>query len=199
MIRAIPRESDESTDTYDTVEWLLQNVRGNNGRVGVLGVSYPGFLATMAGINPHPAVKADLAPGADDRHLDGRRLLSSGRVPAVVRLRVRRLMELSTDSPLSGDLGIASWDTYDWYARAGPARQRGRECTFTERCPPGRPSWPIRRTTVSGRQRAVQRILKAPPVPTLTVGGWWDQEDRYGPLATYRALERGDVAGRTFW
>ena len=55
---ADPKGVDESTDTYDTVEWLLANVPGNNGRVGVLGVSYPGFLATMAGINPHPAVKA---------------------------------------------------------------------------------------------------------------------------------------------
>ena len=50
--------TDESTDTYDTVAWLLKNVPGHNGRVGVLGVSYPGVLATMAGINPHPAVKA---------------------------------------------------------------------------------------------------------------------------------------------
>jgi len=56
-----PRDAkgtDESTDTYDTVDWLIKNVPNNNGRVGVFGVSYPGFLATMAGINPHPAVKA---------------------------------------------------------------------------------------------------------------------------------------------
>src|SRR5512147_1587105 len=56
-----PKDSagvDESTDTCDTVEWLLHNVPGNNGRVGVLGISYPGWLAAMAGINPHPAVRA---------------------------------------------------------------------------------------------------------------------------------------------
>ena len=53
-----PKGVDESTDTYDTVDWLIKNVPGNNGRVGVVGTSYPGFLATMAGIDPHPAVKA---------------------------------------------------------------------------------------------------------------------------------------------
>jgi predicted acyl esterase len=53
-----PKAVDESTDTYDTVAWLLKNVPNNNGRVGVVGTSYPGFLAMMAGIDPHPAVKA---------------------------------------------------------------------------------------------------------------------------------------------
>ena len=53
-----PKAIDESTDAYDTVAWLLQNVPGNNGRAGFIGTSYPGFLAMMAGIDPHPAVKA---------------------------------------------------------------------------------------------------------------------------------------------
>ena len=55
---ADPRGVDESTDAYDTIDWLVKNVPGHNGRAGVLGVSYPGYLATMAGIDPHPAVKA---------------------------------------------------------------------------------------------------------------------------------------------
>ena len=55
---ADPRGVDESTDTWDTVEWLITHLKGHNGRVGVLGISYPGWLAAMAGINPHPAVKA---------------------------------------------------------------------------------------------------------------------------------------------
>ena len=53
-----PKAIDESTDTYDTVDWLLKNVQGNNGRAGFIGTSYPGFLAMAAGIDPHPAVKA---------------------------------------------------------------------------------------------------------------------------------------------
>jgi predicted acyl esterase len=53
-----PKAIDESTDTYDTIDWLLKHIPNNNGRVGVIGTSYPGFLAMMAGIDPHPAVKA---------------------------------------------------------------------------------------------------------------------------------------------
>ena len=53
-----PKAMDESTDAYDTVAWLLKNVPGNNGRAGFVGTSYPGFLTMMAGIDPHPAVKA---------------------------------------------------------------------------------------------------------------------------------------------
>jgi putative CocE/NonD family hydrolase len=53
-----PKAIDESTDTYDTVDWLVKHIPNNNGRAGVIGTSYPGFLAMMAGIDPHPAVKA---------------------------------------------------------------------------------------------------------------------------------------------
>ena len=67
-----PHAIDESTDTYDTVAWLIKNVPGNNGRVGVVGTSYPGFLAMMAGIDPHPGSESNLAAGADDRRLDWR-------------------------------------------------------------------------------------------------------------------------------
>jgi putative CocE/NonD family hydrolase len=192
-----PKGVDESTDTYDTVQWLLANVAGNNGRVGVLGVSYPGFLATMAGINPHPAVKA-ISPQApmtdtwmgDDFFHQGAFRLSYG-------FEYAGSMELSTDSPLSGDLGIASWDTYDWYARLGSLSNVDR-LYFHGKVPTWQAFVAHPAYDRFWQQRAVQRILKAPQVPTLTVGGWWDQEDRYGPLATYAALERGDSGRRNF-
>jgi uncharacterized protein len=192
-----PKGVDESTDTYDTVEWLLANVPGNNGRVGVLGVSYPGFLATMAGINPHPAVKA-ISPQApmtdtwmgDDFFHQGAFRLSYG-------FEYAGSMELSTDSPLSGDLGIASWDTYDWYARLGSLANVDR-MYFHGKVPTWQAFVAHPAYDRFWQQRAVQRILKAPQVPTLTVGGWWDQEDRYGPLATYAALERGDSGRQNF-
>ena len=192
---ADPKGVDESTDTYDTVDWLLKNVPGNNGRVGVLGVSYPGFLATMAGINPHPAVKA-ISPQApmtdtwmgDDFFHQGAFRLSYG-------FEYAGAMELSTDQ--SVPVPIGSWDTYDWYLQLGPLSNVTRS-TSTGRSRPGRRSSPTRRTTPTGRPARCSGSLKAPAVPTLTVGGWWDQEDRYGPLATYKALERGDTAHRNF-
>jgi putative CocE/NonD family hydrolase len=185
---------DESTDAYDAVDWLVKNVPNNNGRVGVLGVSYPGFLATMAGINPHPAVKA-VSPQApmtdtwmgDDFFHQGAFRLSYG-------------FEYSADLELSKDesvaLPIGTWDTYDWYLRQmGPLSGvdakffQGRNHTWTSF---------VEHPSYDGywQARAVQRRLSAPAVPTLTVGGWWDQEDRWGPLATYRALERGDTGNR---
>jgi putative CocE/NonD family hydrolase len=184
---------DEATDTYDTVAWLLEHVAGNNGRVGVLGVSYPGFLATMAGLSGHPAVRA-VSPQApmtdtwmgDDFFHQGAFRLSYG-------FEYAASLELSKD--MSVEPPIGTWDTYDWYRRLGPlgnadARYfHGRVPTWTAFVthPAYDAFW---------EQRAVQRRLRAPAVPTLNVGGWWDQEDRFGPLATYRALERGDSAAR---
>jgi uncharacterized protein len=186
---------DETTDTYDTVEWLLRNVPDNTGRVGALGVSYPGFLATMAGINPHPAMKA-VSPQApmtdtwmgDDFFHQGAFRLSYG-------------FEYSADLELSKDMSvplpIGSWDTYDWYYRLGPLVNvdakyfHGKVPTWSAFV--AHPAY-----DAYWKARAVQRRLDAPAVPTLTVGGWWDQEDRYGPLATYRALERGDTARRNY-
>jgi uncharacterized protein len=185
-----PKGVDESTDTYDTVAWLLKNVPNNNGRVGVLGVSYPGFLATMAGINPHPAVKA-ISPQApmtdtwmgDDFFHQGAFRLSYG-------FEYAGSMELSKDQ--SVPLPIGRWDTYDWYLELGPLSNADTKYFHGKV-----PTWEAFVSHPSydafWQSRALERTLKAPAVPTLTVGGWWDQEDRFGPLATYKALEPGDA------
>ena len=192
---ADPRGVDESTDAYDTIDWLVKNVPGHNGRAGVLGVSYPGYLATMAGIDPHPAVKA-ISPQApmtdtwmgDDFFHQGAFRLSYG-------FEYAGDMELSTDQ--SVPVPIGSWDTYDWFLALGPLR------TVEAKYFHGRvPTWSafVAHPAYDAywKARAVQDHLKAPSVPTLTVGGWWDQEDRFGPLATYRALEQGDTAHVNF-
>jgi putative CocE/NonD family hydrolase len=189
------RGIDESTDTYDTVEWLLHNVPGNNGKAGVLGVSYPGFLATMAGIHPHPAVKA-ISPQApmtdtwmgDDFFHQGAFRLSYG-------FEYAGSMELSSDMSIPVPINV--WDTYDWYRRLGPLANVDAKY-FHGKVPTWEAFVAHPAYDAFWRTRAVQRVLQRPDVPTLTVGGWWDQEDRYGPLATYRALERGDTAHRNF-
>jgi uncharacterized protein len=192
---ADPRGVDGSTDTYDTVEWLLHNVPGNSGKAGVLGVSYPGFLATMAGIHPHPAVKA-ISPQApmtdtwmgDDFFHQGAFRLSYG-------FEYAGSMELSSD--MSVPVPIDVWDTYDWYRRLGPLANVDAKY-FHGKVPTWEAFVAHPAYDAFWRARAVQRVLQRPDVPTLTVGGWWDQEDRYGPLATYRALERGDTGHRNF-
>ena len=189
------RKWDESTDAYDTVDWLVKNVANNNGRVGVLGVSYPGFLTTMAGINPHPAVKA-ISPQApmtdtwlgDDFFHQGAFRLSYG-------FEYAGDMELSANS--SVPLPIGNWDTYDFYLNLGSLAN-----VETKYFKGKVPTWSafVAHPTYDAywQSRAVQRKLEKVTVPTLTVGGWWDQEDRWGPLATYKALERSDNAGKNF-
>ncbi len=186
-----PKGVDESTDTWDTVEWLLHQVPGNNGRVGVLGISYPGWLAAMAGVHPHPAVRA-VSPQApmtdtwmgDDFFHQGAFRLSYG-------FEYAADMELSNDG--SVPLPITRYDTYDWYLAQGPL---GRLTTLLA----GKvPTWTnfTRHPTYDAfwKARSLPTYLTRLSVPTLTVGGWWDQEDFYGALATYAALERLDTAG----
>ncbi|HEX3275018.1 MAG TPA: CocE/NonD family hydrolase [Gemmatimonadales bacterium] len=182
---------DESTDTYDTVEWLLAHEPGHNGRAGALGVSYPGFLATMAGIRHHPAMKAvsPQAPMTDTWIGDD--FFHQGAFRQSYGFEYSASLELSKDMSVPPPIG--AWDTYDWYLELGSlagvdARYfQGRNRTWSAF---------VNHPTYDGfwQARAVQRRLAAPEVPMLTVGGWWDQEDRWGPLATFAAVERGDSA-----
>jgi putative CocE/NonD family hydrolase len=186
-----PAGVDETSDTWDTVDWLLHEVPANTGRVGVLGVSYPGWLAAMAGVNPHPAVKAvspqapmtDTWMGDDFFHQGAFRLSYSFEYAAD--------MELSKDG--SVPIPIDRYDTYDWYLARGPLRN------LTALLGDKVPTWTAFRTHPTydafWQRRALTGYLTRLSVPTLTVGGWWDQEDLYGPLATYAALERHDTAG----
>ena len=189
------RKWDESTDAYDTVDWLVKNVANNNGRVGVLGVSYPGFLTTMAGINPHPAVKviSPQAPMTDTWMGDD--FFHQGAVRLSYGFEYAGDMELSVDQ--SVPLPIGNWDTYDFYLNLGSLANV--ESKYFKGKVPTWSAFVAHPTYDSYWQsRAVQRKLEKVTVPTLTVGGWWDQEDRWGPLATYKALERSDNSGMNF-
>lgn len=187
-----PRATDEATDAYDAVDWLVRNVAKHNGRVGVLGVSYPGFLTTMAGVNPHPAVKA-ISPQAPmtDTWL-GDDFFHQGAFRLSYSFEYAGDMELSTNS--SAPLPIGAWDTYEWYLDLGPLSN-----VETKHFKGRVPTWSafVAHPTYDAywKARAVQLKLERAAVPTLTVGGWWDQEDRFGPLATYKALERSDAGG----
>jgi putative CocE/NonD family hydrolase len=186
---------DEATDTWDTVEWLLRNVPGHNGRVGQLGISYPGFLTNATAFEPHPAIKA-LSPQAtmgdvwmgDDFFHQGAFRLSYG-------LEYAWGMEASSDG--SVDPAPARYDTYDWY-RSFPTLSALAAAV-------GADAWPTWRRFVEHpaydaewRSRALPLRLRSAPVPTLTVGGWWDQEDIYGPQRTYASMEAGDSSARNF-
>ncbi len=186
---ADPSGVDESTDTYDTVEWLVRSVPNTAPKVGVLGISYPGWLAAMAGINPHPAVKAvsPQAPMTDTWMGDD--FFHQGAFRLTYGFEYGSEMELSKDEsvpPLTG-----GYDTYDWYLAQGPLS------SLTRLLAGRSPSWTnfVAHPTYDGfwRARALPTYLRKLSVPTLTVGGWWDQEDFYGALKTYATLEPLDT------
>ncbi len=183
---------DERTDAYDTIGWLITNVKGNNGRVGALGISYPGWLAAMAGIKPHPALKATSPQAPMTDTWMGDDFFHRGAFRLSYGFEYAADMELSSDG--SVPLPIDVFDTYDWYLRQGPP------ANLTKLLAGRVPTWTAftQHPTYDGfwKARALPTYLTAVSVPTLTVGGWWDQEDLYGALATYAALEPHDSGGR---
>lgn len=182
-----PSDVDETTDTRDTIDWLLKHQKNNNGRVGVVGISYPGFTAMMAGINPHPAVKA-ISPQApmtdgwigDDFFHNGAFRQSYGFD------YVQEMEAQKTDGTVD-----SKEDQFDFFLRhvnfEGAARSAGMQDLPTARAFLDQPEY-----TKFWRDMAVQPRLKRPEVPVLEVGGHWDQEDMWGPQAEYAALRPGE-------
>jgi putative CocE/NonD family hydrolase len=184
---------DETTDTNDSIDWLLKNVPNHNGRVGMVGISYGGWLTMMALVDPHPALKAaspqaspdDMYLG-DDFHHNGAFRLSYG-FEYVANLEAGKISE---------PFKFGRADTYDWFLRLGGLGNadakyfHGKRPTWTDFVdhPNFDEFW---------QRRKVSPVFARKPVtvPTLTVAGWWDQEDFYGPLTIYDALEKNDAKG----
>src|SRR5689334_18693168 len=183
-----PKAIDESTDTYDTIEWLLKNIPHNNGRVGMMGVSYPGWLTVVATLDPHPALKAaspqaspaDMFLG-DDFHHNGAFRLSYGFEYAV-------MMETNKER---APFAFNDSDTYDWYLKLGSLAH------VNENYLHGKiPSWNDFANHPNydafWQRQAAAPYIDRVTVPTLSIAGWWDQEDFYGPVTIYRLLEKYD-------
>ena len=187
-----PKGIDESTDTYDTIEWLLKNVPRNNGRVGIVGVSYPGWLAAVATIDAHPALKASSPQAPMTDTWLGDDFFHNGAFRQSYGYEYVKEMESSKeDSNVTFDK-----DAYDWYLEKGSL---GR---ITEMNGGKLPTWNAFVAHPSyddyWRARGAQNYLQPTHVATLVVGGWWDQEDYYGALATYAALEKFDTTNHNF-
>ena len=180
---------DESTDTYDSIEWLLKNVPRNNGRVGMLGVSYDGWTAAMAMLDPHPALKA-VSPQAspadmfigDDFHHNGAFRLSYGFEYAF----------LTEDSKENANFTFDRYDTYDWYLNLGPLANVQTRYLKDKVLPTWRDFTEHPNYDAFWQRQAMKPYLRRVTMPTLNVAGWWDQEDFYGPITIYRTLEQHD-------
>ena len=190
-----PGGVDESTDTWDAIDWLVKNVEGNNGRVGIFGVSYDGWLTDMALLHPHPALKAASPQATVGDFWMGDDFFHQGAFRQSYGLEYAWMMEASNDLSVLPSPG--RFDTYDWYLSFPTLDSLARAV--------GAARWPTWRRFVEHpaydevwRNGALTTHLRHTTVPTLTVGGWWDQEDLYGPQATYRAREATDSAGLNF-
>ncbi|MFN8580932.1 MAG: CocE/NonD family hydrolase [Gemmatimonadaceae bacterium] len=191
-----PRGVDESTDAYDTVDWLLKNLRGNNGKVGVMGVSYPGWLAGIAGVDAHPAVKA-ISPQAPmtDTWL-GDDFFHQGAFRQTFGFEYAYSMEATNDG--TKNVQIDRYDRYDWYLQFQTLKQLAAAGGANSL-----PSWQAFSTHPSydafWQAKAMQNHLRTPTMAILTVGGFWDQEDLFGPIKAYSTLEPNDAKGLNFF
>ena len=188
-----PKQIDESTDAYDTVAWLVKNIPNNNGRVGVMGTSYPGFLTAEAGIDPHPAVKAispqapmtDVWKGDDFFHNGG------------FRQTYGYDYALGMESGKENEFGALKEDAYDYFLKAGSFAAAVKKSGS-----PMLPTWQAFLDHASydkfWSSRAVQYHETQVQVPTLEVGGYWDQEDMWGPQEEYATLKPHDAKHEVF-
>ena len=180
---------DEGTDTYDTIDWLLEQVRPNNGSVGMLGISYGGWTTIMGALEPHPRLRA-ISPQAspadmwlgDDFHHNGAFRLSYGFEYAY-----------SVDGAKGWqDFPFSRYDTYDWYLALGPLSNVN-ERFFNRKVPTWNDYVEHPDYDDFWRRQTLVPHIRDVKVPTLNVGGWWDQEDFYGPVRIYDALESHDA------
>jgi putative CocE/NonD family hydrolase len=184
------KETDEASDTYDTIDWLVKNTPNNNGKVGIWGISYPGFYATYSLLDAHPALKA-VSPQAcigdfffDDFHHNGAYLLSYWRATAVFGYEKETpVKEAWYTFP---DLGTK--DQYQFFLDAGPLSNLDayykEDNVFWQQLkehPNYDEFWQSR--------GIIQHLEKIKPA-TMIVGGWFDAEDLYGPLETYKNIEK---------
>jgi uncharacterized protein len=183
------KEIDEASDTYDTVEWLVNNVKSNNGRVGIWGISYPGFYSTYSLLDAHPAVKA-VSPQAsigdfffDDFHHNGAYLLSYWRATAVFGYEKNTPVDTSWYSFPE----LKTQDQYQFFLDAGPLSNLNKyykeDNVFWQQLkehPNYDEFW---------QKRGIVQHLDDIKPAVMVVGGLFDAEDLYGPFNIYKAIE----------
>ena len=187
---------DESTDAYDTIEWLLKHVPNHNGRVGMAGTSYGGWLTVMGMLDPHPALKAAVPQASpadmwigDDFHHNGAFRLSYG-------FEYAYMMESSKEN---SDLSVVTdrLDAFEWYLKLGAVSNIDKLLLHGKL-----PTWNdfVEHPNYDAfwKRQGFAPWLNRVTVPTLNVAGWWDQEDFYGPLKIYELLEQHDKNNQNY-
>lgn len=187
-----PRDTDESSDAWDTIDWLVQHVPRNNGKVGLFGISYPGFYTSMGMIDSHPALKA-ASPQApitdwfvgDDIHHNGAFFLAQN-------FGFSFWFSQKLEDPFhesTREFNFKTPDGYDFYLRMGPLANSD-AVLLKGRAPEWREFLAHPTYDAYWQARNIRPHLKNIRCAVLTVGGWFDGEDLFGALETYRWTER---------
>lgn len=186
---------DESTDTWDTVDWLIKNIPNNNGKAGIYGISYPGWLSLVGSVDPHPALKAsseqacmgDLFLG-DDFHHNGAFRLSYG---------MEYSYEVEFDKTTDSDFPFPQYDLFDWYLKLGSLKNINSKY-FQNKIP----TWNsfVKHSSYDNywQTNSPLNYVTSPQIPQLHVGGYYDQEDINGPQLMYNHMEKKDTFNRNF-
>jgi putative CocE/NonD family hydrolase len=190
-----PTPVDHATDTYDTIDWLVKNIPETNGKVGILGISYDGFLPLMALVNPHPALKVSVPMNP---MVDGWRGDDWFHNGAFRQQGMSYIYDQEATRANDAKWWTSHFDDYDMFMEAGSAgelgRRRGLEQIGFWRKLLAHPSY-----DAFWQDQAVDKILAAHPlkVPVMLVHSLWDQEDIYGDIAVYKAIEPKDTKNDT--
>ena len=193
-VKASPTDTDESTDTFDTIDWLVKNVPMNNGRVGTWGISYPGFYVAAGMIDSHPALKAaspqapigDYFMGDDSFHNGAFMLGANFGFYAGFKPRVGGP---APPPKFREPFDFGTPDAYEFFLKLGPLANAN-ERYFRHQ----NPYWSMNLEHPNydefWRSRAIQHQMKNVKAAVMTVGGWFDAEDLAGPLNIYRKNEK---------
>jgi putative CocE/NonD family hydrolase len=183
---------DHATDTYDTIDWLVKNIPETNGKVGIIGISYDGFLPLMAVVHPHPALKVSVPMNPMVDGWMGDDWFHNG---AFREAGMDYIHDQEADRESKIKFWRSHFDDYDTFLEAGSAGELGRrhgmeQLGFWNKLL-AHPSY-----DAFWRDQAVDKVLAKEPlaVPMMLVHSLWDQEDIYGAIAVYKALKPKDTA-----
>jgi uncharacterized protein len=187
-----PKDADENSDAWDTIDWLVNRVPGNNGKVGMFGISYAGFYTSMGTIDSHPALKAASPQAPISDWFMGDDIYHNGAFFLSQNFWFFHRFEQVVDDPLHEDRRdflFGTPDGYDFFLRLGPL-----ENTDTQYLKGRAPAWNelLAHPTYDSwwQARNVRPHLNGVRCAVMTVGGWFDAEDLFGSLETYRWIER---------
>jgi putative CocE/NonD family hydrolase len=184
-----PKSANESTDAYDTVDWLVKNISNNNGKVGIFGVSYPGLTAILSTLEPHPALKAvsEQASPADQWMNDDFHRFGALRLSYAFEYSVMEEADKNANTHFDFD----KFDTFQWYLDLGSLSNINGKYLHGKL-----PAWNNMAEHPNydsfWQKESFTNQIHGATVPNLNVAGFWDQEDPWGPWKIYYSAEKND-------